>query len=444
MSRSKHSLKTALAALVTSTALFVGATAAQSLVTPDRIGNPDAENTITWAGRQTLSHHIANPGLAAHFEQAFQDWAERHPDFKIELSIMAGGGNEAMARLLEQTTAGRQPDFALIDSFFLATFAPYLQPINHYLSDEEFNDFVPFAREGVTFGDDIKALWLTTDVRALYYNTEIVDSPPATWDELMETGKALADDGYVAYVFPGGRGEGAVMENLPMFWSQGGRLVDEAGRPVFNEGENRAAMLNVLNFLKDLVDEGVSPARVTTFGNGSDLNPDIASGQVAMFLGGSWILGQLPDLLGEEEAAKWHYAPIPNMSSDLPLSTAVGGWAVGVFTEDAAKQAAIVDFIQTAYSGYEGMAGLAINGSLLPTRVSVAGYDHEYFKSDATSGFAEMTEYGRPRPGATIYPTISTELQVAISDTISGRKTAEDALDDAWQRVIEEYEAQQQ
>jgi len=436
--------KTLALALIASAALLAGTVFGQNLVTPDRIGNPDATTTITWAGRQTLSHQIANDALAAHFEQAFQDWAERHPDFKIDLSIMAGGGNEAMARLLEQTTAGRQPDFALIDSFFLSTFAPYLQPIGQYLPAGEFEDFVPFAREGVVFDDEVKALWITTDVRALYYNTELVDNPPTTWDEMFETGKALADEGHVAYVFPGGRGEGAVMENLPMFWSQGGRLVDDSGRPVFNEGDNRTAMLNVLNYLHDLVDEGVSPARVTTFGNGSDLNPDIASGQVAMFLGGSWILGQLPGLIGEEEAAKWHFAPIPNMTADLPLSTAVGGWAIGVLTEDEAKQAAIVDFIQTAYSGYEGMAGLASNGSLLPTRTSVASYDDPYFEAEDTREFSAMTEYGRPRPGAPIYPTISTELQVAISDTISGRKSAEEALDDAWNRVLEEYEAQQQ
>ena len=39
-----------------------------------------------------------------------------------------------------------------------------------------------------------------------------------------------------------------MMENLPMFWAQGGELVDAGGKPVFGEGKNRVAMLNVLEF----------------------------------------------------------------------------------------------------------------------------------------------------------------------------------------------------
>ena len=38
------------------------------------------------------------------------------------------------------------------------------------------------------------------------------------------------------------------MEHLPMFWAQGGKLVDDKGAPVFGQGRNRDAMPNVLVF----------------------------------------------------------------------------------------------------------------------------------------------------------------------------------------------------
>jgi len=45
------------------------------------------------------------------------------------------------------------------------------------------------------------------------------------------------------------------------FLSQGGKLVDDSGKPIFGEGDNRAKMLKALNFYKDLVDSGAAPKR---------------------------------------------------------------------------------------------------------------------------------------------------------------------------------------
>ena len=39
------------------------------------------------------------------------------------------------------------------------------------------------------------------------------------------------------------------------------------------------------------------------------------------------------------------------------------------------------------------------------------------------------------RPGAAIYPSISTELQVAMSEVITGQQTPEAALDQAWHKL---------
>ena len=72
----------------------------------------------------------------------------------------------------------------------------------------------------------LKALWVNTDVRVLYYRKDLVANPPKTWDDLIAQAAELSKRGLTGYLYPGGRGEGAVMEHLPMFWSQGGELVD--------------------------------------------------------------------------------------------------------------------------------------------------------------------------------------------------------------------------
>jgi len=51
-----------------------------------------------------------------------------------------------------------------------------------------------------------------------------------------------------------------------------------------------------------------------------------------------------------------------------------------------------------------------------------------------------MLKYGRARPGFPIYPTISEQLQIAIGEVLTGMKSPEKALDDAWKNVLREYE----
>ena len=42
---------------------------------------------------------------------------------------------------------------------------------------------------------------------------------------------------------------------------EGARVVDDSGKPIFGEGENRDKMLKALNYYKDLVDSGAAPKR---------------------------------------------------------------------------------------------------------------------------------------------------------------------------------------
>ena len=47
------------------------------------------------------------------------------------------------------------------------------------------------------------------------------------------------------------------------------------------------------------------------------------------------------------------------------------------------------------------------------------------------------------RPGVTIYPEISNQIQIAIGDVLSGAKEPEQAMDDAYAAVMSVFEQQQ-
>jgi multiple sugar transport system substrate-binding protein len=389
---------------------------------------------LEWMAHPAYSLQSSDPKRVEYLKDSIKQFEQAHPGITINGSTLP---QEGMAKLLEQASQGRAPDVAQLEGFMLPRFHQYLQPLDPYLDKFgiRLDDFFPFI-QNVMKGPDgkIYGIQFTTDTRVLYYRTDLVPTPPKTWDEVLQTGKELKDKGIDAFLFAGGRGEAtSVTAVLPFFWAQGGKLVDEQGKPVFATGENKQYMLNVLNFIKQSVDAGITPSRVANYKNETDMNADVATGKVAMFLGGNWQVNQLKDILGDD-FKKWAVAPIPQMKADTHTTTA-GGWAWGVFTKDPAKQEAAMDFLFQTFIGDKGMASWSNIGGYLPTRKSV--YDFaEYQSNDLTKTFREhLDKYAKARPFAEIYPNISTELQIAVSSVVAGSQTPEKALDDAWKAV---------
>ncbi|MCM2676894.1 hypothetical protein [Alkalicoccobacillus plakortidis] len=108
-------------------------------------------------------------------------------------------------------------------------------------------------------------------------------------------------------------------------------------------------------------------------------------------------------------------------------------WAFGIFTDDPDKQQAAFDFLQRTYVGEEGMARFITRDGSMPVRSSV--YDSPEFEPIPfiDEFLTILEEEGRPRPAALTYNSISVQLQIAISQVVSGSKTPEQALEDAWE-----------
>jgi multiple sugar transport system substrate-binding protein len=398
----------------------------------DQYGADSAPIHITWQMQPTQSPRSSVPSVKQYFQSHIETWVKTHADVMLDVSFHSTDINASMTRLQEQAAAGRAPDFAMLDSFFLSRFYQFLQPLDQFYGPDQVDDFVAFARNGMRGPDGkLKALWVNTDVRVLYYRKDMVSDPPRTWDGLVAQAAQLSKQGLTGYLYPGGRGEGAVMEHLPMFWAQGGELVSADGKPVFGEGRNRDAMLNLLRFLKRTVDSGASPNRVVNYKFEADLYPEILRGNVAMFLGGNWMAKQLRDLGDRHD---WGVAPIPLMSPGDPV-TAAGGWTYALFTPDAKKQAVIVDLVNSLVASPMAMEAATEAIGNLPTRISVAQGGAAYVKDPTVHDFLGLLRYARARPGAAVYPSISTELQVAMSEVITGQLTAEAALDQAWHKL---------
>jgi multiple sugar transport system substrate-binding protein len=413
-----------------------GAMQAQSLVTPVRVGHPDAPLKLTVWAQQDYSHLAALSSIARAFDTVFNEWAEANPGVQLEVSMMPAL-EQHKAKLLLAAAAGRLPDIASIDSFWLPLFLDHVQPLNPYWRDEDRADFLPFTID--TLSDrrgNVYGVWHETDVRALYYRKDLVESPPRTWDELIAVASRIAKErGIAGYLYNAGRWEATVFDHLPMFWAQGGELVDADGRPVFGEGDNRERLINVLTFLRQTAQSGAAPRAVLAVNDYKQLSAAAIAGDAAMFLGGNWQIRELKDALPPGEFARWGLAPIPQLRAGA-APTGAGGWVWVVFAKDPERQRAAAQFILDIEAPHNASRISEATGRL-PVRRSV--YDnYDAFKVEPFPFFADMLSAARARPAVPIYNAISRELQIAIGYAIEGTLTPERAVDEAFRIVREE------
>ena len=420
----------------------VGCGGGGGVLTLDRIGREDAPNTMRLQLNASYTHQASTPSHADGFEKLFTKFAKEHPDWKMELEIIPDDQTtQEQARLLEEARVGRAPDCANVDSFVVAQFIEQgaLKPIDEHFSEEEINGLFPFVRE-IVVGDDGKmyAYWWGTDVRVLYRRTDLVPEAPRTWDELIQVAKAAEekDSKVDGYLFNGGRWEGTVFDNLAHFWSQGGELVDEQGKPIFGEEPHRTYMLNLMNFLKETVDSGAAPQRVATIKNYDEFEAAAQAQQVAMFQGGNFQYPPLKESLPPEQFKKWDVSLLPTMNAGDPQKTGTGGWTMGAFSDDPEKVEMCMEFTKDVYIGEanELLGQLPTSPRLFDT---LDKFDEPIFDK-----FNEALKYGQARPGAPIYPKISEELQIAIGTVLTEEATPEEALDRAYETSLASYEEQ--
>jgi multiple sugar transport system substrate-binding protein len=403
---------------------------AEDLVGPDRIGRTDAPKSFSFRVLTVHSNSNAEPKFAAGMAALYEKYARNHPDWHVNIELMSLQIPQEHARLLEQARNGTAPDCSAVDSFEVPLFIHQgvLKPIEQYFNAQEIDDLFPYVRPIVSdSAGHIYAWWWTTDLRLLYRNTALVPDAPETWKQTTEAAlaaKQKAGPGVDGLLFNGGRNETTMIDFLPLFWAQGGKLVDDAGAPVFGQEPNRTYLLKAIAHYQELIKSGASPARVASISNYDDLTAAAIGGTTAMMVNGDWALGQMQAAMKPDAFGKWAISMPPGPSADQ-RSTASGGWTFVSFSKDPEKVKACMDLVREVYMG---QANEVLQR--LPTRQSE--FDSmPLFRSGVYLPIKDYLKKGQARPGFPIYTEISNQLQITISGVLAGTLTAEVAVSDA-------------
>ena len=301
--------------------------------------------------------------------------------------------------------------------------AGYCLAVDRFLDDSELDldNFSDGYINAYTFQGKMWGLPWYGNVGILYYRTDIIDTPPETWDELIEkAGEAAGKEGTsFGYVLQAAQYEGLVCNALEFISAYGGTIVDGDGNITINNDGVRAGLTE----MKKLVDEAKVPENYSSF---MENECQVAFGNGDAVFMRTWP-GYYANAKNPEKSKisdKFAVAKLPAGSAGS--ASTLGGWGWMINKNSEHPQAAW-DFISFV-TGPEGQKINAIVGGQLPTYMPL--YDDEEVLA-ANPHFADMKnaiEAACTRPVSPIYTALSESMQINISALLAGQKSVDEAV----------------
>lgn len=206
----------------------------------------------------------------------FAELEAANPELKIKpLFTSPESVRKQVSSMLQSGTA---PDIVNLDieDAVLYGHGGLLAPVNDLAAE------LPTAWRVKLGGDD---LFLPNGIKFTYswYRTDLFEkaglTPPKTWDEYEAVAAKLTGGGqYGCIINSNANGDNPVSALFSYAMSNGVNFFDDAGNPIFDQGDDRARLIETLEFLKRM--SKYSPS-TTNFQWGDVMN-SYASGKIAM------------------------------------------------------------------------------------------------------------------------------------------------------------------
>lgn len=396
---------------------------------------PEAEGPATV---HVLAMEQAGPTVEE-MDSIVAEFNESNPNVEVVIDYVS---YDALHDKITTAMASSPPayDVFLVDDIWYSEFADkgYIFNVSDKITQEMKDGIFEAAWDIPTVEGEVYGMPWLLDEKYFFYNEKLLNEagfsdPPRTWEEMMDQAAVIKEKGIAEYpiVWSWGQYEAAICDWVTLLEGNGGKLVDEAGNPMFNDEIG----VETLTWMLQTIDDGITnPASVSYVEE--DVRNVFSQGKAVFAL--NWLY--MYDLvnLNEEESqvtGEIKMALIPAFSDGgVESATLDGSMGFSVADSSPAKEAAwkYIEYltsedVQMRYSAhllpiwataFEGEAGEQLMS---------------YSESNAVTVpmFKEQFPYSSVRPKVPFYPEASKALQLALQEALTGQKTPEQALNDA-------------
>jgi len=325
---------------------------------------------------------------------------------------------EQLARRLAARDAAI--DIIGMDVIWTAEFARagWIRPWTGAAAEQAAQGRIGATLDSASYDGHLWAVPFTTNTQLLWYRTDRVDHPPATWDELLDMAEALGAHGTIEA--QGERYEGLTVFFVSLLASAGGTVLDATGGSVELQSEPTERALSIMRRLAD--SPAADPALSTAREDQARLAFETGGPSFMLNYTYVWPSAQrhAPAVAAHMGWARW-----PAVDRERPARVTIGGINLGVSA--FARHPELAFRAALCLASEENQRLAAARGGLPPT------LDRLYEDPDvrATFPFAdtlrETLRDAVSRPQTPLYNDVS----LAISHTLHPLRDIEPARDAA-------------
>lgn len=385
----------------------------------------EADNKITWfypGGEQPLSEEIWTSQVAA-----FQ---EEHPD--IEVEVLPVPWDLAHDRLVNMVRAGDPPDVIQLGSRWIPEFVEMgaLRTLDEHFGADKREIFYPSVIGTTEFQGKLYALPRQASTKALFYRTDLIDTPPRTWDQLVTTGTRLQREnpGMKGFGLAGATHVSTSSQFLTILSTFGGRVYDDQGRVVLDSPETVAA----LELVRDLNREHEVLPNPLQY-NREQFGDLFKAEQVAMFVSGPWggpTINEDPD----NDRTPYAVAPVPEGPAGTATIIVTDSTGISAETPDVEAAVTFLDWVTSE----EVLLEMSLTqGRVLPIGPGIAA-EPEIEQDEYLQTFIEMADHGVPQPQPLLWEPFQDIIVEMVQSVMVGEASPQEAARDAAQRIRDE------
>ena len=345
-----------------------------------------------------------------------------HPAIRVVQRITPDAADQKHQLYVQWLNAGASdPDVLQLDVIWTPEFAAagWILPLDRFRPDTG-AFFTPLVGAN-RWQDSLYALPWFVDVGMLYWRTDLMRSPPQTYDELVQRSRQAMGTGKTryGYVWQGGRYEGLIANFVEYLSAHGGRILD-GGRVVLDSEAGQRALREMLD---EIYQERIVPSAVLTW-HEEETRFAFQNGEAAFMRNWPYPVPLLKDTAQSRVAGKFAVAPLPGAAGGSP-GGAIGGaqLAINRHTEHPEAAWAVIDYLTRP----EQMLERARVVGQFPTRREV--YEQPElakFLAIPPATVREAVEHAVARPVTPVYTQLSEILQINLHRALT-RQTDPDA-----------------
>ncbi len=280
-------------------------------------------------------------------QERLNAYSERHPGVRVEVRVKDIEGPASLTESLKATSQAAPmalPDLVALPATDIQAMVDQklIYPFGEMLTTEVINDWFDFGPTMSMYDEEFYALPFAANAMVLVYRPSLVESPPTTWNLVLETPGPLA--------FPAGDPD--ALFTIGLYQSQGTRLGESEETPV-----DATSLVNVFEFYDAGRRTNLMPYWLTQFEDEEIIWQTFQEGRASMAV--VWSVTYLSKRTGNMQAS---FLPT---QSGIPY-TLVDGWAWTLTASVPERQAAATELGLFLSEG-SFTAGWVTQANYLPT-----------------------------------------------------------------------------